>query len=774
MKKIYPVLLLLSLTLQVKAQCSWEPVGNTDSSFISNHATSYTSLAVDDSNHFYIAFSDAYRGNRTCVKKYSNGSWQTLGVEGFSPGATIYNSLAVSTSGVPYIAFSDISQGYKATVMKFTGSSWVIVGNAGFSAGAAVNVSLAIDSIGTPYVAYSDATNGNKGTVNYFDGTSWLDLGGPGFTVGAALTPSLKISPAGVVCVGYRDQSVSNKATVSYFSGSSWSSLGGAGFTAGAVTQTVLDFDSSGNAYIAFFDSIHGNTPKVKKFNGTAWITLDSLTGSYWESLGFNVTSSSEPYIILSSSNSAYFSVFKFNGVSWNSEMSLYYGMPPGFKFPLLESDKLGNIYTSYTMGRPSVIMKTGSTVKDIGMPGAVSVAGSVTSMAVNDSGVAYVVVRSGVYKFNGTDWEQVGNSDSLDYAISSLAFDSLQTPYLAYRFTNPYTTFWVKKFDGVNWVPVGSGVADSTAYSSTQIYLTFGTNDTPYVACNYKVYKFNGNSWFKVGSSLNFKITSIGSTPQGNLLLAGFSYVSGSSFSKINLQTYALNGSSWILTSTSPTTYKDEIKTVIAPSGNVFASISSIFGSPLKLMKYDGVSWNFIGDSLHATISNNGVEWPQLALDSSETPYLCFSPRYGSSQNLYVYKFSGNSIFNTGSITNLSPKFEHKLVISKLTNRPLVAFGNTTSYVKKLECLIGASVDNISKESKIRIYPNPSSSMLTIECDERINEVHVMNLLGEVLQQKFVYNNETKLNMSSFAQGVYLVELICDTGRSVRKIVKE
>jgi PKD repeat protein len=81
---------------------------------------------------------------------------------------------------------------------------------------------------------------------------------------------------------------------------------------------------------------------------------------------------------------------------------------------------------------------------------------------------------------------------------------------------------------------------------------------------------------------------------------------------------------------------------------------------------------------------------------------------------------------------------------------------------------------------SEIMLYPNPTTGILNIEAlfgeSRRIVTVQVSNLTGSVLFTK-QYNNvgeiKDQIDLSSFSQGVYIVNIQDDTGVTIRKILK-
>jgi hypothetical protein len=116
------------------------------------------------------------------------------------------------------------------------------------------------------------------------------------------------------------------------------------------------------------------------------------------------------------------------------------------------------------------------------------------------------------VSKFTGTTWVTVGppyfSGEKSSTLYNSLAFDSNNTPYVAYQ-DNTTNKDSVMKFNGSAWVPVGSVISATGGGSWTSLALD--KNDTPYLAyqetywgtvIDYKatVRKFNGTDWETLG----------------------------------------------------------------------------------------------------------------------------------------------------------------------------------------------------------------------------------------------------------------------------------
>lgn len=79
-----------------------------------------------------------------------------------------------------------------------------------------------------------------------------------------------------------------------------------------------------------------------------------------------------------------------------------------------------------------------------------------------------------------------------------------------------------------------------------------------------------------------------------------------------------------------------------------------------------------------------------------------------------------------------------------------------------------GSSVDEYWK-TQVRIFPNPVKEILQIEMLEKF-EVTIYDMHG----QKLLTSDKNKLDLSSFSQGIYILEIATDKGILRKKIIKQ
>ncbi len=304
------------------AGSGWLPVGSRG---FSSDAAGYTSMALDQNNTPYVAYSDYANGQKATVMKYNNATstWQVMGAAGFSAGETDYVTLVLDSQGNPYVAYVDLSiSGRPVIVMKYNGAKWETVGLGIYSA--YFSFDLALDNDGTPYLAYEDWSHGAKATVVKYNGASWVTVGSAAFTSSVVTDISLKLDKNHIPYISYRDGDNNTGVSVMKYSGGAWVTVGTPKFSAGDGTWTSIALDSNNLPYVAYVDyATNGNKATVMKYTGSAWQTVGTA--------GFSLSGASKPTMKLDSNNTPYVAyqengtpvinaratVMKYTGTAW-------------------------------------------------------------------------------------------------------------------------------------------------------------------------------------------------------------------------------------------------------------------------------------------------------------------------------------------------------------------------------------------------------------------------------------------------------------------------
>lgn len=149
---------------------------------------------------------------------------------------------------------------------------------------------------------------------------------------------------------------------------------------------------------------------------------------------------------------------------------------------------------------------------------------------------------------------------------------------------------------------------------------------------------------------------------------------------------------------------------------------------------------WDF-GDGNSSTTA-----YPQHNY-STQGPYnLCLTVDDGAGCNSqYCFLISGNGIFNKKAGFTIN----------------VIASPN----------VIGID-DILEKNSTLMIYPNPTSTQLTIDTKLAIKEVHLIDLTGKII--KTVAPKTNKINVSDLTNGIYFIKIISGEETIIQKFVKD
>ena len=78
-----------------------------------------------------------------------------------------------------------------------------------------------------------------------------------------------------------------------------------------------------------------------------------------------------------------------------------------------------------------------------------------------------------------------------------------------------------------------------------------------------------------------------------------------------------------------------------------------------------------------------------------------------------------------------------------------------TSTGVSKISS-IPSSLNPISI-SNVEVFPNPSSGIITVSCDENLKNIEIYNVLGSLIQsEKIHFQNEISINLSHLSSGIY------------------
>lgn len=77
-------------------------------------------------------------------------------------------------------------------------------------------------------------------------------------------------------------------------------------------------------------------------------------------------------------------------------------------------------------------------------------------------------------------------------------------------------------------------------------------------------------------------------------------------------------------------------------------------------------------------------------------------------------------------------------------------------------------------RKSDIRIFPNPTSGLLTLEsAGHRIKHVFLFDVHGNILKKENIFDTTAALDVTALGSGVYFLRVVTEKGSEVRRFVK-
>lgn len=117
--------------------------------------------------------------------------------------------------------------------------------------------------------------------------------------------------------------------------------------------------------------------------------------------------------------------------------------------------------------------------------------------------------------------------------------------------------------------------------------------------------------------------------------------------------------------------------------------------------------------------------------------------------------------IWDAGTFINVAPPFEY----TGNGSQDGVAFWSTLG------------IEDFEQVSNIKLYPNPSNSILNITAQNAGTNgtLEIYSIVGKkVLSQKLELSEATKINVSDWDSGLYLVKISSDKGEDTKRFIKQ
>ncbi len=450
-------------------------------------------------------------------------------------------------------------------------------------------------------------------------------------------------------------------------------------------------------------------------------------------------------------------------------------------------------------------------------------------AVSVNDDGTIVAIgtpeadvdygTRAGnviVYKFNAGAWEKIGNTINgsgyikLGSAVS-LNSDGTVVAIGIEDYSNiSYNCGAVSIYKNNNgtWTQVGSDIAGegdedhlgtSVSINSDGSIVVMGA---PYHDHNSKdegqvrVFKNYSGAWGQIGYDILGENeedefgTSVSINSDGTIIACGAPNNDANGTNSGVVKVYEYTNGTWTqigndITGNDKNYIGQSVSlsndgTIVAIGGTLSYGSSGV----VRMYKYDGSSWNQIGNDIPSEYSLGF----SVSLNSDGTIVAAGGPEYGSTYNksglVRVYKNNNNTWTQIGTdIEGSSSYAELGYSVSLSASGSVVAAGapfytGAESYCGRAKIFSNSTVTYVKKESKIKpfdIYPNPTSGLVNMDfTTSGIHKIAISDITGRTMFEKTGKNQHETLDLSNLKKGAYIVIITADNKRYINKIIKK
>lgn len=177
--------------------------------------------------------------------------------------------------------------------------------------------------------------------------------------------------------------------------------------------------------------------------------------------------------------------------------------------------------------------------------------------------------------------------------------------------------------------------------------------------------------------------------------------------------------------------------------------------------------------------------------IDLGSYEYQCIAPTLSgaTSQTFEEGAYLSNLVVSPSNVYWYSSLSDLENNINQLTPQTTLLSNNTTYYAVIIDDNDSNCKSNILAvtvtvnptlstptwdNSQMQYYPNPVSNILHINHKDVMNRIEVFSLVGQKLLEQNIQQNQAKINLSAYPQGIYLIKIYTNTNQGTLKIIKK
>ncbi len=631
-------------------------------------------------------------------------------------------------------------------IVSISFAQWTSVGAPDFTSTNAAEITLELKQNGNPVVAFRSNGTDSIYAMEYV-ANNWIQLASS-VTPAAAYQPQITLDQNDIPHVIYRN--INDSIFIKKWNGTTWENFGSATGYVNKGNNALLKFNSLNEPFVAFSNySVFGGKCSVMNLNGGVWNYYIStfVTNFQAVQLDFNIASDNTVYVIAQNSNGGVVSVYKPNGSIWSlvgPTANIANGIA---NFPKITIGPANIPYIFY---------------------GDNSVNGAAT-----------------VRKWNGVDWELVGNQG---FSVTSIGFSDLKIVNGIPTVIFQNGSSQVMQFENGIWSTYGNilGLGNShalairndntvfaaynNAYNGYKLnvkkFCTSETSQATNAICQGQIYSFGNQTLNTAGSYSEVFSNSDGCDSLVNLSLT-------------ILPTYSLNQSITLCDGeslqigNSNYTQSGNYQTILTSQGGCDSTIYTqlTIVSPVLTSEQqticEGDYFVYNGDTLTSEAdyeymyqAQNGCDSThivQLTIENALTPIIAQVDGILSTStvgdNFQWIDCNGNLPI-TGALSNEFTPINDGDYAVEVTN-------NQCTWLSDCYTFSTVSLPQNNDDEIYFVYPNPASTFLTLDAPQgkNITSISLMDQLGRVLE--VMSNTTTTFDLLNLESGAYFLTIL-------------
>ncbi len=359
--------------------------------------------------------------------------------------------------------------------------------------------------------------------------------------------------------------------------------------------------------------------------------------------------------------------------------------------------------------------------------------------------------VQMGQKIYGDSEFEQIGffvslSSDGLSLVVGGIGNKDVMGNIRVYKYVNE------------NWEQIGKEIIGDGYNTGFGYYVDFTSDGNSIAIGKYEnlsdyprigkidVYRFVNGEWTKMGETIigeddiNIQLESIKLYSEGNSITC-YSVINEEDKTKTDrIITYKYIDNNWILTGNSLLESIEPHHLPLNVSFNSDCSVMAI-GDPHN----DSLHSNSGLTRIYNLVGTEWVQKGQVLLGEA------FNDWFGTSTS---FNSDGDMIVISGVQHNVSG----------------------SGYVKVFRYNPETSVYERAEEESISVYPNPTKGEVNIQFTERIlpSEISIVDTTGKQVYSIELTDNNTNIDISDLAAGIYYFHIKNSNGTKIKKIIKE